>query len=61
MKTIKIGKDRELLFNLWAIKELRKRFGSLEKMSDAIAKDDIMESISASTKSVSSFSGMSVL
>lgn len=45
MKTIKIGKERELLVNLWAIKELKKKFGSFEKMSDAMSKDDPLDSL----------------
>lgn len=52
MKTIKIGKDRELLFNIRAMQEIKKKFGSLEKMEKAItgasgldAVDDIAELI----------------
>lgn len=45
MKTIKIGKDRELLFNVRAIQEIKKKFGSLEAMEKAITKEDPVECI----------------
>jgi len=40
MKTIKIGKDRELLFNVRAMKEIKKQYGSLEAMETAITGSD---------------------
>jgi len=41
MKKVKIGKERDLLFNLWAIKKINKEFGGIENLSDLFDESDM--------------------